>query len=407
MFGIPAQRSGPLLTVDEFDTKAPDIGNTPLGDVVTGLNWSPANSAQGINLFATTSYDKHVRVYRVQKQANVQRGAPIVEPVRDILYGDLPPFDCCISPDLTVFACGADRRAYYWSLQQAGSPATAFASHNGPIRCVRRIEPLGLTLTAGWDNQLALWDMRQPNPVRVQDCGEPVLDVDVMDSFVAVCLSRRVMYTDLATNHLNPFSFTDPHSRVRHQLRCIRLFRASPLPNYAQLGAGFALGASEGRVAIMFFSELDRLRRADELRRQNPRHEAPRDLHSFSFRCHRDETPVQPVAHGQKHGEAVHPVHDMSFHPVHNTFITAGGNGQMGTWDHLRRMRIEQFPKDRLRLAAPVVRARYDSTGEFLAYAMSYDWRYGAAGMQECQHRQVNVRTVSRDDVVAPPPQQR
>jgi WD40 repeat protein len=41
---------------------------------------------------------------------------------------------------------------------------------------------------------------------------------------------------------------------------------------------------------------------------------------NFTFKCHRD-------------GSDIYSVNDIIFHPIHGTFVTAGGDGSYNFWD--------------------------------------------------------------------------
>ena len=62
------------------------------------------------------------------------------------------------------------------------------------------------------------------------------------------------------------------------------------------------------------------------------------DLHSsnFSFKCHRkDQAP------NVKDQTLVYSVNDITFHPVHGTFSTAGADGTVNFWDKDARTRLK------------------------------------------------------------------
>lgn len=80
---------------------------------------------------------------------------------------------------------------------------------------------------------------------------------------------------------------------------------------------------------------------------------------NFSFKCHRDET-----------SKKIYSVNDVSFHPVHGTFTTAGSDGYVHIWDKDRRQRLKAFNK----LNGTVSCTAFNHDGSILAYAVSYDW---------------------------------
>ena len=69
----------------------------------------------------------------------------------------------------------------------------------------------------------------------------------------------------------------------------------------------------------------------------------------------------------------------MSFHPVHGTFVTAGGDGAFHFWDKDSKQRLKQFKN----CNAPITDAAFNQNGELLAYSVGYDWAKGASGYNE------------------------
>ena len=61
------------------------------------------------------------------------------------------------------------------------------------------------------------------------------------------------------------------------------------------------------------------------------------------------------------------PVHAVSFHPIHGTFATGGGDGVVAIWDALAKRRIRIYPK----LPASVAAMGFSSNGKYLAIAIS------------------------------------
>jgi mRNA export factor len=71
-------------------------------------------------------------------------------------------------------------------------------------------------------------------------------------------------------------------------------------------GDGFAVASIEGRTAIHW---------ADPKRSQ----------YNYTFRCHRRDESKTSIN--------VYAVNDVQFHPVYETFLTAGSDGTMNIWD--------------------------------------------------------------------------
>jgi mRNA export factor len=129
---------------------------------------------------------------------------------------------------------------------------------------------------------------------------------------------------------------------MAYQTRCISIFNDDQ---------GFAVGCIEGRVGIEYFSELQNKNRTTKLPTQN-----------FVFKCHRDKNDIYAV-------NAIH------FHPQ-NTFVTAGSDGVLSTWDKDNRSRLANF--DHYNKRIPVTDAKFSPNGQLMVYSLSYDWSKGA-----------------------------
>lgn len=79
---------------------------------------------------------------------------------------------------------------------------------------------------------------------------------------------------------------------------------------------------------------------------------------NFSFKCHRDDA------------KNVYAVNDISFHPVHGTFSTAGADGTVSFWDKDSKQRLKPFPKT----SGQISSTAFNRNGSIFAYAVSYDW---------------------------------
>lgn len=65
----------------------------------------------------------------------------------------------------------------------------------------------------------------------------------------------------------------------------------------------------------------------------------------------------------------------MSFHPVHGTFVTAGGDGTYSFWDKDSKQRLKAMGRNPL----PIPAGAFNKDGNIFAYALSYDWARGYA----------------------------
>ncbi|RXW14582.1 hypothetical protein EST38_g11273 [Candolleomyces aberdarensis] len=112
------------------------------------------------------------------------------------------------------------------------------------------------------------------------------------------------------------------------------------------------MASVEGRIAVEYF---------------NPRPDVQEK--KYAFKCHR-----------QTIGEVDHvcPVNALAFHPVYNTFASAGSDGTVSIWDHKVKKHLRQYPK----FPNPVSAIAFNCDGTKLAVAASYMWDEGEEGMK-------------------------
>lgn len=68
----------------------------------------------------------------------------------------------------------------------------------------------------------------------------------------------------------------------------------------------------------------------------------------------------------------------MAFHPVHGTFVTAGGDGTYSFWDKDSKQRLKAMNKHP-QIQLPISAGAFNRDGTIYAYALSYDWSRGFA----------------------------
>ncbi|CCO30481.1 Poly(A)+ RNA export protein [Rhizoctonia solani AG-1 IB] len=133
---------------------------------------------------------------------------------------------------------------------------------------------------------------------------------------------------------------------------------------------GFAVGSIEGRVAIQYVDEKD-------------------SSLNFSFKCHRKD---QGTTKDNTH---VFAVNDMSFHPVHGTFSTAGADGTINFWDKDSKTRLKTFDQ----APGPISCTAFNKTGSLFAYAVSYDWSKGYSGMTADHPNKVMLHVTKDEEI--------
>lgn len=236
---------------------------------------------------------------------------------------------------------GTDKAARMLDLNSGNNTAQQVAAHDAPIRCVKMFDHNGqpMLITGSWDKTVKYWDLRQQTPVGSITCQERVYSMDVRNKLFVVATADR--WIDII-NLDKPFEFYKQlQSPLKWQTRVVSCFTDAN---------GFAIGSIEGRCAIQYVEEKD-------------------SSLNFSFKCHRVTPP------NSRDVSNVYSVNDISFHPVHGTFTTAGSDGSFHMWDAQAKHRLKGYPETGQTISATA----FNRTGSIFAYAMSYDWSKGYA----------------------------
>ncbi|KAI0980078.1 hypothetical protein GJ496_000544 [Pomphorhynchus laevis] len=324
-------------------------------DTVSSLNFSPAALKEGCFLIST-SWAGDVRCWQVDlntgdtfAKAHKQHSAAGT--------AVLPILDSCWSSDgLQVFTAGCDNAVRMWNIQS--DQIIQVASHDNAVKTVHFIQrpSYSCIMTGSWDKSLRFWDLRSPQPILNLTVPERVYSADVLGPMAVVCTADRGIHVyDL---NQQPKHFKQIESPLKHQHRCVSIFNQSE-------PRGFAVGGIEGRISVNDVQKND----------------------NFTFKCHRSSTTVDGYLE-------VYPVNGISFHPIHNTMLTIGADGQCCYWDKDSRSRIKA---PELNKSSPLTTCDIDPSGVLLAYAEGYDWHKGHEGNDLSKKPQIYLRQVFED----------
>ncbi|KAI9146779.1 Poly(A)+ RNA export [Paramyrothecium foliicola] len=221
-----------------------------------------------------------------------------------------PVLNCDWSRDGTKLAsAGADKNVKVCDI--GSQQDMVVGTHDQPVRCVRFFENNGtpMLISGSWDKTIKYWDLRLQTP------------------------AATIQY-----RYINVINLKDPtkfyktlQSPLKWQTRVVSCFADS---------MGFAIGSIEGRCAFQYVEEKD-------------------------SRCHRDP-PLNNVTN-------VYAVNDISFHPVHGTFSTAGSDGTFHFWDKDAKHRLKGYPN----VGGSITATIFNKNSTIFAYAVSYDWSKG------------------------------
>ncbi|KAM0747343.1 Poly(A)+ RNA export protein [Meredithblackwellia eburnea MCA 4105] len=319
-------------------------------DSISTLSFSPV-----ADYLAVGSWSNEVRIFEIgQGGAGVGKAA---------FSHDGPVLATTWTKDGTkLLSSSADNTGKVFDLTTG--QATQFAAHDQPIKCVKWAEVggNGVAVTAGWDKMLKYWDLRTSNPVAQVQLPERCYTLDVAGSLMVLGTADRHVQIYNLSNPTTPFKSTT--SPLRMQTRAI-----SCIPD----GTGYAIGSIEGRVAIQHVEDS-------------------KSSQNFSFKCHRKE--VKESAY--KTTTEVFAVNCLSFHPL-GSLATGGadGNGTVNIWDHYSRTRLKTFSN----IGGPISDTAFSHTGQYLAYAVSYEWSKGHNGNLPSLPNKVMVHTCLEEEV--------
>merc|ERR1712137_1140802 len=195
-----------------------------------------------------------------------------------------------------------------------------------------------LVVTGSWDKTLKFWDVRSPKMILSHNLSDKVSCMDVKYPLCAVATENKKVVVYNLENPQTPFK--ESETQLKLQTRSVSCFTDK---------SGYTVGSIEGRVRVEYITPS-------------------MSTSSFAFKCHRDSTKNLAYA-----------VNSMAFHPTHGTFVTAGSDGAFHFWDKDSKQRLKQFKN----CSAPITCARFNHTGDLLAYSVGYDWSKGAGSYNE------------------------
>ncbi|GJJ08117.1 hypothetical protein Clacol_002325 [Clathrus columnatus] len=318
----------------------------PPSDSISCLAFSPV-----ADFLAVGSWDCSVRIYEVAPNGQSQGKA---------MYNhEGPVFDVCWTKDgLKVISVGGDKLARAFDL--ATGQSSQVGVHDAPIKSCRWVDAAGsgYLVTGSWDKTIKYWNLQSPNPIATVSLPERCYSMDVIYPLLVVATAERhIVIIDLN----NPQTISKViNSPLKWQTRCVACFPS---------GNGFAIGSIEGRVAIHYVDEKE-------------------TSSNFSFRCHRREDTATKKTE-------IYAVNIILFHKVFGTFITAGSDGGMHTWDKDLRSLVKTLERS----PGPITGCGFNHNGTILAYAVSYDWSKGHAGMVPGAPNKILLHLVKEDDV--------
>ncbi|TFY82888.1 hypothetical protein EWM64_g1121 [Hericium alpestre] len=211
-------------------------------------------------------------------------------------------------------------------------------------------------VTGSWDRTVRFWDPRASTPQQSShDLPERVYFMDLVGNTLVVAMASRLF-------HIYDIRKMDQPEQTRESsLKFMTRALACMID-----GKGYATASVEGRIAVEYFDP------APEIQDKK-----------YAFKCHRQT--IDDVDH-------VWPVNSLAFHPIYNTFASAGSDGTVSIWDHKVKKRLRQYPRYQNSIAS----IAFNKDGSKLAVGVSYTWDNGEEGAKTAERPGIFIRTLAK-----------
>ncbi|KAJ9204371.1 hypothetical protein DTO207G8_6424 [Paecilomyces variotii] len=326
------------------------VVTSPPTDAISALQFSPEPESTRI---AVSSWDKNVYLYELRDEnGNVGEGKLLQKfehraPVLDVCFG---------ADENEIYTAGLD-----WDVRRINvstSEQTVLSSHEAGVKSVVYSKEHNLLISASWDSTLHVHRTNvDSEPATIPLPSKPFSLSLTPTKLVVAMASRALHIYDLKSLALlSDESDQQPPNKVeiepwqRRESSLKFMTRAvACMPN----DAGYASSSIEGRVAVEWFDP-------------SPESQARK----YAFKCHRQ---------AQDDVDVVYPVNALTFHPIHGTFASGGGDGVVALWDGIAKRRIRQYQK----YPASIAALSFSSNGKYLAIAVSPGFEDGKEDMPE------------------------
>lgn len=353
-----------------------DLDNPP-SDAISSVRFSPSG-----NQLAVSSWDRTVSIYHRAEGSEAPftfsgRRIQCRAPVLDVCYGADDKSLYCVGLDHDVRVLKADEDQAVLSTHDTASNKIAYSREQGVL------------ISTSWDGTMHIHKPDTGSFVRIRLPAKPFALSLTADRAVVAMAERKVSVYDLHAlkmlaeqaggtsdrqDVLDVAPWQQRESSLKFMTRAIAC-----MPD----GTGFATSSIEGRVGVEWFDPEEQKK-------------------TYAFKCHRQtSTSTMPTSEGEEEGEQevevdiVYPVNALSFHPVHGTFATGGGDGVVAMWDAQSKRRIRQYPK----LGASVAAMDISADGRFLAVGVSPGFEDGMEDEEmDASQVKVVVRTFGENE---------
>ncbi|KIJ59972.1 hypothetical protein HYDPIDRAFT_32701 [Hydnomerulius pinastri MD-312] len=313
---------------------------SPPFDSVSQVRFSPTNPDH----LLVSAWDTTVRFYDVtanEQKAKFDHRAAVLA--------------CTFSDASHAFSGGLDTGVR--ELDLSTEKVTHLGQHGNAVSTMNYAREQNVLITGSWDQSLRFWDARaQSAEVSTHTLPERVYNMDLVNNTLVVAMASRLFHIyDIR-------KMNEPAQTRESSLKFMTRSLACMVD-----GQGYAIGSVEGRIGVEYF---------------DPSSEAQDK--KYAFKCHRQT--IEDVDH-------VWPVNALAFHPVYNTFASAGSDGTVSIWDHKVKKRLRQYPK----YSAPIPSVAFNCDGTRLAVGVSYTWDDGEEGAKSAERPAVWIRKTGEE----------
>ncbi|OKL57508.1 hypothetical protein UA08_07240 [Talaromyces atroroseus] len=313
---------------------------SPPTDAISALKFSTAPDSTRI---VVSSWDKNVYLYDLRDENGVVGTGKLLQkfehraPVLDVCFG---------ANEDEIITAGLD-----WDVRKIDvntSTQTVLSSHEAGVKSVVYSKEHSIVISASWDSTLHVHRLNADSTPAVIPLPSKPFSLSLSPTKLVVAMASRALHiydlksltlitdqADMQPPSVNKVEI-EPWQRRESSLKFMTRAVAC-MPD----DAGYASSSIEGRVAVEWF---------------DPSTES--QARKYAFKCHRQT--VDDV-------DVVYPVNALSFHPIHGTFASGGGDGVVALWDGIAKRRIRQYQK----YPASVAALSFSSNGKYLAIAAS------------------------------------
>ncbi|KAF8899587.1 WD40-repeat-containing domain protein [Gymnopilus junonius] len=316
--------------MSNFDELSYTTPPSPPFDSISSIRYSPTNPDQ----LLVSSWDTTVRFYEIGENGVKPSEAKAKFDHRAAVLA------CAFSADAAhAYSGGLDTSVR--ELDLSTEKITNLGAHSDSISSMTFARTNNVLITGSWDRTIRFWDPRAATPQQSSYSTPNGYTPSITST------TRSCSYGQPPLPYYDIRKMDKPAQERESSLKYMTRSLAC-MPD----GQGYATASVEGRIAVEYFDPSP----------------ASQDK-KYAFKCHRQT--IDEVDH-------VWPVNSLAFHPIYNTFASAGLRRDRFHLDHKVKKRLRQYPK----YPGPVAAVAFNCDGTKIAVGVSYTWDEGEAGLK-------------------------